>query len=350
MRSLPLCLALSLALTAFAQDPGDQPSGRGPGGPGGPGGRGAWVNQMFDRVTFELSLDEQQQATLASLREQMREQMRERMQGMRERWQEIRSLQEAGDEEKARQLREELRSRGSPWDAMDEVFDQLEPSLRPEQVGRLDDLRDRVQTQREGWERSETLVRDLPNTLQLDDGQKEQFRGLVRERMRGGWEERRSQMEALNEEIAAARAAGDSEKLAALYAQQDELRPNPDRNLQEFFTQLEPLLNDQQKQQLAQVREESFGAAAADAPAGGGPDLKTLLRAARRARLTPEQRSELRSIEREANRAWRGARSDEAARAQVVQQVKAQVEQLLTAEQKPVFEQQLERGLRRSAK
>ncbi|MBK8913410.1 MAG: Spy/CpxP family protein refolding chaperone [Phycisphaerales bacterium] len=360
-----LCLILMTAVSAavVAQDsappPPERPGGRqfeafGPGGRGGPGGpmggRFPWMGIMADRVAFELELDADQQAQFDDMRSRLREEMRGRMEGMRERWQEVRAMEDAGDEEGARKLRDELRGsmRGGPMEGVERMFDELAPVLRPEQAERMEDIRDRFETERERWERSEQVVRGLPDELEMNEEQRDQFRTMVRERMRSGWEERRPQMDSLMEEIRAAQESGDREQLGLLYARMDEARPNPERGAADMLADLEPLLTDTQRAKLAEIRDAAFGDPVADAARPGALDVRTILRAARRARLNSEQRDALRSMEREAVRDWRAARGDAAAQDRVAGTVKEQISRLLDADQRAAFEGQLERAARKA--
>lgn len=358
-----LVLVSTVCTAVLAQDnapPQERPGGGrggferfgGPGGgPGGPmGGRFPWMGIIADRVAFELDLDADQQAQFDDMRSRFREEMRGRMEGMRERWQEVRALEDAGDDEGARKLRDELRGsmRGGPMEGVERMFDELAPVLRPEQAARMEDIRDRFETERERWERSEQVVRGLPDELEMTEEQRDQFRTMVRERMRSGWEERRPQMESLMEEIRAAQESGDREQLGLLYARMDEARPNPERGTMDMLTDLEPLLTDAQRQKLVEVRDVAFGDPVADAARPGSLDVRTILRAARRARLSNEQRESLRSMEREAVRDWRAARGDAAAQDRVAAAVKEQIARLLDADQRAAFESQLERAARKS--
>lgn len=331
-----------LAAMAWAQEGADSPEQRGErrwrGGPD----RSMWADRMFTRIADELDLDEEQRTQFDEITAEHRERMRE----SGRRWMEVRQAMRDGDEERAAELRAELREWRGAESGISEVLDEIEPILRDDQVGRLWEIQDRMQRGRDHRERYSRIVRELPDELELDEEQRGEFSRLLaarREQMRERWAERRPLMQQMRE----AHEAGDEERVAELRRQLEESRPDPATMFAAFFEQLKDILTEEQQVRLAAYRER-LETGGRDERRGPG-DLRNVLRVAKRLRLSSEQKGELKDIEREAIGAYRKTgRRDREGQARLAAKVKEEIVQMLDAEQVEQFEEQLQRFERRN--
>lgn len=312
-------------------------------GMGGPRG-GEWMQRMFERTAEDLDLDEAQRQEFDRLAQPHLDRMRE----MGERWAEVREAQDAGDEARARQLREQLQRGANPADALNEILGSLEPMLRPEQIDKADAIRDRMQGDSDNRDRMRRISRELPELLALDETQKQHFDELIA-RSREEMGNRMSSMGPLFEQMREAREAGDTARLRELERQMESQRPDMNARYAEFFAQLEPILRDDQKALLADFRDE-IGLASDGAPAdkGGATDVRTILQMAKRLSLDAQQRRELKEIEEDAMRAWREVGRDKEARADLARQVREEISKMLDESQQTRFAQLLQRLSRKS--
>lgn len=346
--------SLSAAIaTAQDQPAPDQGAGRPPGmrqfggegrmGMGGPRG-GQWMQRMFERTAEDLDLDETQRAEFDRLAQPHMDRMKE----MGERWAEVREAQDAGDEARARQLREQLTRGGNPGDAIGEVLTELEPMLKPEQVEKADSIRDRMQSDNDSRDRMRRIAREMPEALQLDEAQ----RGQMDELMNKAREEMGNRMQSMGplfQEMREAREAGDMARVRELEKQMESQRPDMNARYDEFFAQVEGILRDDQKPLLENFRDEiGLSPAGAGDEAGGTTDVRAILQAAKRLRLDADQKREFKSIEEDAMKAYRDAGRDKAARADLARQVREEISKLLDETQQTRFVQLLERLNRKS--
>jgi len=307
-----------------------------------PGEGSGWFDRVLDRFANQLELDEAQRAQF----DQVAEPYRQRMQDMGRRWGEMRQAMRDGDQERVAAMRGGM-SHGGEWGGMfTGLLDEVAPLLREDQLDRLYEMQDRMDGQRRRGEMYRRLMTDLPQELGLDEVQREQWDELMasgREQHRERWQETRS----LWEEVRAAEAAGDQERAQELREQLDGMRPDPEQMLSTFFEQVEKILRDEQKAVLENFRQE-FGIGR-EGEARGQADVRNILRAARRVRLSSEQRDEFRLIERDAMRARREIRRrDTEGQALLAAKVKKQIVELLDPEQTREFEEHLKRLDRRS--
>lgn len=342
---------LALPVTTLAQEQQDGAPGEGrrqrfgqQGGPGGMMMRGG--PGMIDRIARDLDLDETQKAAFDQAIAPLREEMR----AMGERWQAVRAAQEAGDDAKATQLREELMRAGAGRggfnsEAFDAALMQIEPTLRPEQVEKLDEMRDRMDRDREGRDRFR-MMRELPDTLKMDEEQRAQFEAISEE-ARAQFGERMQAMRPLFEEMNAAREAGDDAKVEELRKKMEASRPDMTADTEAFLARVESFLRDDQKQLLADVRDD-MGLGAAGAQNGGTVDVKEMFRLAKRLRLHGEQKDQLKELEQEVMRDYREVRRDASAKAALAERTRSELERMLDDEQRARFAQQIERVARRS--
>lgn len=308
-----------------------------------PGEGSAWFDRMLDRFANQLELDEAQRAQF----NEVAVPYRQSMQDMGRRWGEMRQAMRDGDQERVAALRAEM-SHGGEWGGMfTGLLDEVAPLLREDQLDRLYEMQDRMDGQRRRGEMFRRLMTDLPQELGLDDAQRQQWDELMaagREQQRERWQETRARWE----EAAAAADAGDHERAQELREQlREEMRPDPGQMLSTFFEQVEKILRDEQKAVLENFRQE-FGIGR-EGEARGQADVRNILRAARRVRLSGEQRDEFRLIERDAMRARREIRRRDAeGQALLAAKVKKQIVELLDPEQTREFEEHLKRLDRRS--
>jgi len=307
-----------------------------------PGEGSGWFDRMLDRFANQLELDEAQRAQF----NEVAEPYRQRMQDMGRRRGEMRQAMRDGDQERGAAMRGGM-SHGGEWGGMfTELLDEVPPLLREDQLDRLYEMQDRMDGQRRQGEMYRRLMTDLPKELGLDDAQRQQWDELMasgREQHRERWQETR----ALWEEVRAAEDAGDQERAQELREQLEGMRPEPGQMLPTFFEQVEKILRDEQKAVLENFRQE-FGIGR-EGEARGQADVRNIIRAARRVRLSGEQRDEFRLIERDAMRARREiSRRDAEGQAVLAAKVKKQIVELLDPEQTREFEEHLQRLDRRS--
>jgi hypothetical protein len=324
--AMALIVLTVLAVTAVGQE-----VERRRGGPGRWHGRrapGPAVSWIVDRMAEELNFDDEQMAQI----DEIVAAHEERMQETRARWQELRAAVEAGDEERAAELREQLRQqRGERGRAIEAVFDEIEPLLREEQLEGFQQFRERGSRRRGPGDRGRMrqMLRELPDAVEMTEEQRGQYEELLaeqRQRMRERWQQRRQRGEGNEAERAARRGPPD---FAAL---QDE-----------FFEQVAQILNEEQLPLLAEYRAriETAGRRSRSAETD---DVRMVVSAAKRVRdLSTEQKDALREVEREAMRSYGELRRDREGLALLAAEVKARIVKLLGKEQVEQFERNLDR-------
>jgi Spy/CpxP family protein refolding chaperone len=270
---------------------------------------------MAERLAEALDLDDTQQGQfdeiVARYRERWEEQ-RTRGGEMREIFEEMREAREAGDEARIEELRHRLReARRGGEELRTQFFDEVEKILREDQVERLHQFRERMGR---GLGRGEGgpmfgMAERLREDLGLDETQSRRFDELL---------------ESLREKMWGLRDQPGEERREAF-----------GRLMEEFYSQLEPILNAEQVRVLADYRERAR-------QAGRGNELRELFRAVRRLDLTQEQAARLREIEQEARRSQREIdRGDREAMAELTGHVREQVMALLTPGQAAELEKLL---------
>jgi len=310
--------------------------------------RGPRMGFLFQRMPDQLELDDEQRAQFEEIVAEFRERMgeaRQRGEGMHEVFREMRAAREAGDDERVEELRAQLRERrGGGGRFMEEFFGEVEGILREDQLERLSEIRSRVaQGMRRGQNPAERL-RELRSRLELDEQQGEQFDELLQDlRQQGG--QRRQQMQNLRplmRELREAMEAGDEARAEELRAQLEERRPRRGAVLEDFFVELEKFLRDDQKEILAQFREEM--SERGERGDRGRVDVRSILNAARRLKLDQDQKKELNEIGQAALRAERELqRRDREGRAMLAAKVRGEILAILDAEQAEQFENYLSR-------
>jgi predicted nucleic acid-binding Zn-ribbon protein len=276
------------------------------------------VDVMARRLALVLELNDSQRepyeqltAKYTALAEEQQLQRGE----MVELGQQLRDARESGDEDRAAEIRTQMRACGEARAVLvRDFFAEVQPLLNADQVQKLDDARQRFEqrfAERGPMGGRFNLLARLPDELQLTDAQREQYDALVSQyQLQPG--RRRDQGDAW--------------------------RTPPD--WEGLFTQLQSMLSPEQQAQLATLRRDN--ARNPDEVS----DVRTVLRAAKQLELTAEQKDRLRSIEREAQTADRTVSGERASRAERAQHVKSQVTEILDPNQAACFEQLLVRDQR----
>ena len=341
---------LFLTLPAIAQD--EQPTERTQGPLGrewrGPReGRGPefMLDRLSSRMIQSLELDEQQQVELNQIVAAFRQQVEENMPSPEEHQQlreEMRVARESGDDAGMDELRGRLRElRSGMHGMMDGFFTEVETILDANQVERLGHMRARFAEGQQRGERRRNmrrLIDQIPEQLELTDEQQSRYEELVgelntqNEARRQHWEE----MRPLFEEMREARESGDDERVAEIRSQLEETRNADGNSYETFFGELEKILNDDQKAQLAGLRERP----GRRRDQGRTQNVRTILQAVKRINLDSTQRESLRPIIDNATRESKQLnRRDRQAQAELAERVKQDIVRLLTAEQAKQFEQ-----------
>jgi hypothetical protein len=346
---LPLLMLIACVGPLQAQEREEgRRRGRGPRGPD-----PARMEERFDsiiaRLNEELQLDEDQQAQLNEIAEAHRAKMRE----TGETWRAMRDAMREGDEQRAEELRAQLEETGRPWELFEDMLDEVEPMLDDEQHERFLEIRGEMEQRRERWrgrrermERYREMTRELPDELGMDEEQRkqyEEFLGTWREQFR----ERMREARPLFDQMRQAREAGDEQRLEEIRNRLEEMRPDEDSLSSEFFDKVEELLRDDQKRVLTVYRAE-MGMLERGQRADPG-DIRVILAAARRVRLSDEQKKDLRAIRREAiTEARKISRKDKVGQTRLANEVKKRILSILDEEQTGQFEENIEHYERRS--
>ena len=147
--------------------------------------RGRNPMESLRELRERLKLDEQQQEQFDELLEDMREQggqRRQRMERLRPLMRELREAMEAGDEERAEELRAKLeQQRPGRGEMLEGFFVELEKFLRDDQQEILAQFREEMSERGERGERSRVDVRALLSAarrLKLDQDQKKELNDI----------------------------------------------------------------------------------------------------------------------------------------------------------------------------
>jgi len=320
-------VVLGLVATALAQDT-QRPGDRGRRGRG--RDRGQSMSRMVDRLSRTLNLDEEQ---LAKVRE-ITAAHEQDQQDAAAQWQEVRQAMEAGDEEKANELRAKLmEQRGA---AMEALFDEIQPVLHEDQLAAFQQMRERLSQRRGPGGPGDMfrIMRELPDVVNMTDEQRQEYQVLLRER-RAGMRER--MMERRQEQTGEGPAGGPPGEM-----------PDPAALLNGFFDDVAEILNEDQVKLLIDYRAKVEAERAA-ASSRRGDDVRTLLTAAKAIRdLSGEQKDAVRDIEREATQSSRELRRDREGQALLAAQVKENILKLLNEPQAEEFQKNLDRLQSRS--
>jgi len=187
----------------------------------------------------ELGLDEAQRQEFERLLRESRERARGRWTELRPLWEELRQAEEAGDTQRADQLRRQIEdARSGEQDMFAGFFEQLSQILTEEQRQKLAAFRERLEGGGPGAKAGPTDVRNVLRAvrrLELTDEQREQVRDIEREAIsqyrkigRRNQAEQAGLAAAVKREIAALLTAEQKEQFERAI-QQLERRSRPDR-------------------------------------------------------------------------------------------------------------------------
>lgn len=313
------------------------PGGEGFGRPGGPPRRGP--GRMLDRFVEPLELNDEQRAEF----EQIMAEHGDRTREARELSRAMGLAMRSGDTQKAEELRTQMFELGiDPWDSLQQVLDEVEPILNDEQFERFSEMRATFQQRREGRETLRRWTSELPDAVNMTEGQRQQFNEYLRVR-RGGWRQYIERLQAVRRDMREARSAGDMERLAELEAELDASRPDSTARQDELAEAVREMLNEDQLPMLDSYLD-SAGGGRANLPG----DVRSLVRAAARSRLDRPQRKEWRIIMRDAIKSLRRIdRKDEKAKSALAADTRSKIEAMLNEDQVKRFEKELERLTRR---
>jgi len=302
------------------------------------------LRMMAERLADELDLTEEQRARFDEIVEKYSEQSLERAEHharMRELGQEYRAARTAGDDQKAAEIREQMRELAAQRGQIIENFmTEVEAILEPAQVEKLREMRGRLRSFGERGADIRRLIDSLPEELDLTPEQRVQYEDLLDEHRQQMQEHQRAWREAREEkrrQMEEAEAAGDEERAAALREEMLRSRPEP-VGFDEFFERLAAILTEEQRSRLAELRAEM---ALPPGQRAAAEDVRELLRAAKRLDLNEQQREKLKEIQREALTGERAARRDPQARQELAAKIKNQIMALLDDGQKADFEKML---------
>jgi DNA repair exonuclease SbcCD ATPase subunit len=354
-------VGLWLALPTVAQDregqrPGRQRERRMGGERRGFGGQRFSIERMAGRIAEQLELDDEQKAQFDKIVaefEERSQQQRGNREQMGEIRREMRAAREDGDDERVAELRAQMRELGG-GNPMNDFYDKIEPILRDDQKRQLSQMRERFgQRGGRGMGRGGAMqqIERLRGRLNLDDEQREQFDRLLEDARESMQEQRRGRFEEIRpliEELREAQREGDEERVQELREKFREMRGGGGDNaaLEDLYAQLEKILRDDQREILAQFREQQQQRGRRGGRGGDQNDVRGLLRVAKRLDLNDEQKDELRQVEQESMRALREVRRDREAQADLAKQVKKEITAILNSEQAERFERLLQRGSR----
>ncbi len=253
----------------------------------------------------------------------------------------LEEAEEAADEQRVKELRRRL-NRLKSGNPMGELFERIGPLLTDEQRKRLEKIRPRRDHRPPPIIRGSTdpvaRIRRLRSRLELTPDQQQLFDRLLSdltERLKGP-EQLTDQKLRIVEAVQEAVEAGDEQRITELREQLAALRRAARQEvIDQFYSQLMPILTDEQRQIVERARRGHARSRTIDA--------RRLLALARRLDLRPEQRRELREIERRMRQALRQAGRDRAARQQVAEAVEKDIRAMLDEPQTARFDELLAR-------
>ena len=310
-------------------------------------GRGG-VQRQSQRIVEALGLDDQQRVQFDDIIADYTQRMQEQGEVFRE----IREANQAGDKERAAELRSELGElgggRGNP---MTRILDELEPILRQDQMEAFKQLRERTSRGgmgRDTGRRGRRGIDGLIEQLDLTEEQQREFVEIRREnseQQRNRWEDIRPLMDEMRE----AREAGDEQRLDEIRAQFEEMRAGNRRGggNEVLLDALRDILDDDQRSILEEYREQNNRRFGRDDRRRREPDVRSIIQAAKRLDLDSVQKDDLREIEQVAGREQREVRRDREALAELTARVRREIMDILDDDQKREFERAIERNNRR---
>lgn len=306
------------------------------------------VDRIAQALRNRLELDESQQGEFDQIISAFRQSMELNTDGpVGNVWEDMRAARESGDEGRVEELRAQMRERMRRMgESATALLDEVEPILNESQVEVLGVFRAQMAERMRGGDprqRGERMVAQLREELQLTEEQQTPFDAAVEGLRERGEKigERFREMGPLFRELREARNTGDTERAAELRAQLEEMRPDPRGLMQGFVEEIAPILDDQQAEVLARYRDRiaSGGERRGERDRQREPDVRSILRAAKRIDLDAEQREQLREIESAAGRALR--EQDREERVELARQTRKEIADLLSEEQRQEFDRLL---------
>jgi hypothetical protein len=302
------------------------------------GGSGAEQN-LIPRIREQLDLDKDQLAEFDRIAAEFNEKrggqaVSKRQQALIE---EMRRARQAGDEERAAEIREQLREsrRGG---RMQEFFDEIEGILRDDQLRKLGEIREHFAQQRRGGGRGPLAqLSQLRGELNLSERQARRYDALYDEleaqlqRGRAGGD---GSEDEIVRKIREAAEAGDDDSVKELAKQLPDARGRTSQAITGFLDEVQSFLEPEQVETLERFRQGLN-------QEGRRTDLRACFRFVSRLDLEEDQRVALRELQREARELQREARRDPDARAQINEDVRRQLREILTPEQAAEFDEWL---------
>jgi len=312
----------TLVLTLTATVAGQEPGRRGDwGGAGGNWGPRQWLDRMVEGFDHELGFDEQQWVQLDTIVAAQEARAREAF----AQWQEVGSAMAVGDQTRAAELREQLLKQFNGSEGgMRDMFNEIETVLQEDQLARFQEMRQTMQQWRDHGRQMWQAVRELPDTVEMTDEQRQDFHALLRDRWQAMQEEMRQRSEQGLDGI-----QWDAPDFAALE--------------DDFYGQVAELLDEKQQSLLSDYRLQ-FATRGQPTEQQQTDDVRNVLKAMKRVReLSGEQRDALREIEHDALNSYREVRRYKERSAALAADVKARIIAVLNPEQSEEFTRSLER-------
>lgn len=320
LRRLTLGIAVALlAMPALAQEkperqrisrPGRTPQEEADGATGDRRAKGS-VASMFERARAVLELDDAQSEQFDALVSAARQKLAAGR----------KTSQEGGERSESVQ------------DVMDEFYDSVAKILRPDQEVKLDRLRsaDQLQTQSRKPD-TKAFLKRLRQQLGLSDDQQAKWDALYAdlEQKQQGRQTPDAETMELIDQLREAIANNDTAKIEEIRGQFKNKQGSPETAMNEFLDQVNEFLSPTQQHQLASARERF---ASNQTKQAVDVDARTLLALTRRIDLTPEQKAQIREIERSWREQSRAARRDREALVALDNDVKTQIRGVLTEAQ-----------------
>ena len=321
-----LLLSGALCALAFGQDTRPPGEGRGPRRGFGPGFGPPSPAQIVERLKETVQFDEQQLEQVSQIvaaHEQQMEDFRALRDQMRDAWR-------SGDQEAIAEIRGKFEERRGAEPILN-MLKEIEPLLHEDQVAAFNEFRDnlpRTEDRGRGFDFMR-MMRELPDVLEMSDTQRDEYQELLD-----------AQREAFRERMRARIEEGGEGG-----------PPDFEASREEFFKQIEGILNADQIAKLAQYRaeQEARGDRGPGRERGGPPDVRQLFAAAKRVSdLSQEQKDTLRDLEQEAGHAQRKlSRRDREGAALLSAETKQKIAAELNEAQQAEFEDHLRAADRR---
>jgi Spy/CpxP family protein refolding chaperone len=348
-------LTVLVALPALAQQgPGGRGARRGERDTRGPHGMGRGERgpmQMLERLPEQLDLSMQQRQQFDDIMRDFRVRWADQTpdrDALRELNREYRQARDAGDTQRAEELRKQMREMARNRGGMvSEFLDAVDGILNEQQRERLNEMRERLERRGPRGQGLRELMRELPDALNLTEEQRAFLDGLLaeeRERV-GQLREQFAKLRPLFQELREAMQNRDEARVAEIEAEIERLRPERPDPLA-LAEKLKEVLTDEQKQQLDQLVAER-APDRRDGPPGArqrNTDVRGLFRCAMRLKLTEEQRGLLSDLRREAMRESRAVRGDREKLTALEEATKTKILEMLDASQTEQFNELLTRG------